>query len=93
VPQFEDAAFALKKDEVGQPFETQFGWHIVRVDERRERAAPKYDAVKDRVRAAMIHQKAQQLATQLRGKAKIEYFDPEIRKSLEGEQAAGGAKK
>jgi peptidyl-prolyl cis-trans isomerase C len=92
VPQFEDAAFALKKDEVGQPFETQFGWHIIKLDERREQAAPKFDAVKDRIRAAMIHQKAQQLATQLRGKAKIEYLDPEIKKSVEGE-AAGAAKK
>jgi peptidyl-prolyl cis-trans isomerase C len=93
VPQFEAAAFALKKGEVGQPFETQFGWHIVRLDERRERAAPTFEAVKDRIRAAMMHQKAQQLATQLRGKANIEYLDPEIKKSVETEQTAGTAKK
>ena len=34
VPQFEEAAFKLKKGEVGEPFESQFGWHIVRVDDR-----------------------------------------------------------
>jgi peptidyl-prolyl cis-trans isomerase C len=44
VPQFEEAAFKLKKGEVSEPFETQFGWHLVRVDERRRRAAACLDA-------------------------------------------------
>ena len=50
VPQFEEAAFKLKKGEVSEPFETQFGWHIIKVDDRRQRAAPAFEAVKDRVR-------------------------------------------
>jgi len=86
VPQFEEAAFKLKKGEVGEPFETQFGWHIIKVDDRRQSAAPTFEAVKDRVRAAMIHQKAQQVAAGLRGKAQIEYVDPEIKKSVEQER-------
>jgi peptidyl-prolyl cis-trans isomerase C len=91
IPQFEEAAFALKKGEVSQPVETQFGWHILRVDERRQRPTPPFDAVKDRIRAAMIHQKAQEIAADLRGKAQIEYIDSEIKKSVE-EERAGGAK-
>jgi peptidyl-prolyl cis-trans isomerase C len=86
VPQFEEAAFKLKPGEVGEPFETQFGWHIVKVDERRQRTAPAFDDVKDRVRASMIHQKAQQIAGELRGKAQIEYIDPDIRKSVESDR-------
>jgi len=86
VPQFEEAAFKLKPGEVGEPFETQFGWHIVKVDERRQRTAPAFDDVKDRVRASMIHQKAQQIASELRGKAQIEYIDPDIRKSVESDR-------
>jgi peptidyl-prolyl cis-trans isomerase C len=86
VPQFEEAAFKLKPGEVGEPFETQFGWHIVKVDERRHRTAPAFDDVKDRVRASMIHQKAQQIAGELRGKAQIEYIDPDIRKSVESDR-------
>jgi peptidyl-prolyl cis-trans isomerase C len=86
VPQFEEAAFKLKSGEVGEPFETQFGWHIVKVDERRSRSAPAFGDVKDRVRASMIHQKAQQIAGELRGKAQIEYIDPDIRKSLESDR-------
>jgi peptidyl-prolyl cis-trans isomerase C len=86
VPQFEEAAFKLKKGEVSDPVESQFGWHIIRVDDRRQRAAPAFETVKDRVVASMIHKKAQQIATDLRGKAQIEYIDPEIKRSMESER-------
>ena len=92
VPQFEEAAFRLKKGEVGEPFESQFGWHIVRVDDRRQSAAPPFETVKDRVVASMIHQKAQQIATDLRRKARIEYIDPEIKRSMESERAGARPK-
>jgi peptidyl-prolyl cis-trans isomerase C len=92
VPQFEEVAFRLKKGEVGEPFESQFGWHIVRVDDRRQSAAPPFEAVKDRVVASMIHQKAQQIATDLRRKAQIEYIDPEIKRSMESERAGARPK-
>src|SRR5262245_3057121 len=86
VPQFEEAAFRLKKGEVSEPFESQFGWHIVRLDDRRRRSAPAFEAVKERVVASMIHRKAQQVAADLRGKAQIEYIDPELKRSLESER-------
>jgi peptidyl-prolyl cis-trans isomerase C len=92
VPQFEEAAFKLQKGEVSEPFQSQFGWHIVRVDERRQRAAPPFEAVKDRLVAAMIHKKAQQIAGDLRGKAQIEYIDPEIKSSVENERAGARPK-
>src|SRR5262249_53200619 len=86
VPQFEEVAFNLKRGEVGQPFESQFGWHIVRVDDRRPRVAPSFEAVKDRVMASMIHRKAQQIAADLRGKAQSEYIDPEIKRSVDSDR-------
>jgi peptidyl-prolyl cis-trans isomerase C len=91
VPQFEEAAFKLNKGEVSEPFQTQFGWHIVKVDDRREQPAPSFEAVKERVRAAIIHRKAEETAAELRKQAAIEYVDPEIKKSVDEE--AGGAKK
>jgi peptidyl-prolyl cis-trans isomerase C len=90
VPQFEEAAFRLKVGEISEPFLTQFGWHIIRVDELRERPAPAFDAVKDRIKAAIIHQKAQEIAANLRKKAQIEYIDPEIGKSLDKGRAQPG---
>jgi peptidyl-prolyl cis-trans isomerase C len=92
VPQFEEVAFKLKKGEVGQPFESQFGWHIVRVDDRRQRSAPAFEAVKERVVAAMIHNKAQQIAADLRGKAQIEYIDAEIKRSVESDRSGAPPK-
>ena len=49
VPEFEEAAFKLKKGEVSEPVESQFGWHIIKVDDRRQRAPPSFEAVKDRI--------------------------------------------
>jgi peptidyl-prolyl cis-trans isomerase C len=92
VPQFEEAAFKLRKGEVGEPFQSQFGWHIVRVDERRQRPAPRFEAVKDRVVADMIHKKAQQIAGDLRGKAQIEYIDPEIKSAIDKERSGSRPK-
>jgi peptidyl-prolyl cis-trans isomerase C len=92
VPQFEEAAFRLKKGEVGEPFQSQFGWHIVRVDDRRQRSAPSFEAVKDRVLATLIHRKAQQIAGDLRGKAQIEYIDPEIKSAAEKDRAGARPK-
>ena len=83
VPQFEEAAFKLQKGEVSQPFETQFGWHILKVDDRRAGQVASFDAVKDRIVGAIIHQKAQQVAGDLRAKAKIEYIDPNMQTPLD----------
>lgn len=86
VPQFEEEAFRLKKGEISEPFATQFGWHILKVDDRRQRAVATFDDVKDRIRAGMIHQKAQQIAGELRSKAQIEYVDPELKKAAESDR-------
>lgn len=83
VPQFEEAAFKLQKGEVSQPFETQFGWHIIKVDDKRTGQAVPFDAVKERIVGAIIHQKAQQVAGDLRAKAKIEYIDPNMQTPLD----------
>ncbi|MBO0739939.1 MAG: peptidylprolyl isomerase [Hyphomicrobiaceae bacterium] len=93
VPQFEEVAFRLKKGEISEPFESQFGWHIVLLDDRRQRSAPAFEAVKERVVASMIHKKAQQVAADLRGKAQIEYIDPELKRSLESERSGARPKR
>jgi peptidyl-prolyl cis-trans isomerase C len=92
VPQFEEAAFKLGKGEVGEPFQSQFGWHIVRVDDRRQRLVPRFEAIKERMVADMIHKKAQQIAGDLRGKAQIEYIDPEIKSAIEQERSGSRPK-
>jgi peptidyl-prolyl cis-trans isomerase C len=83
VPEFEQAAFGLKAGELSKPVKSQFGWHIIKVEDRRQKKPPTFEEVKDRLLGSMAQNKAQEIATNLRGKATIEYVDPEIRKQAE----------
>lgn len=83
VPAFEQAAFALKKGEVSDPVKSQFGWHLIKVEDRRQKPPPSFEDVKDRILASMIHQRAQAVAAKLREEAKIEYIDEAIKKEVE----------
>lgn len=83
VPQFEEAAFALQKGQVSKPVQSQFGWHVIKVEDRRQKPPPSFDEVKDRLIGSMVQSKAQNIAGELRVKAKIDYVDPEIKKMAE----------
>ncbi|WP_045834844.1 peptidylprolyl isomerase [Hyphomicrobium sp. 99] len=87
VPQFEEIVFKLKKGEVSDPVKTQFGWHLVKLEDRRTKQPPAFDIVKDRIVQSLLLQKAQQTAVGLRGKAKIEIVDPEIKKTVDARNA------
>lgn len=85
VPVFEEAAFRLKAGEVSEIVRSQFGWHILKVEDRRTKGAPPFDSIKERLIASMIHRKAQEAAAELRGKAKLEYIDPDIKAQVDRE--------
>src|SRR6185312_14207704 len=87
VPQFEDVVFKLKKGEVSEPVKTQFGWHLIKLEDRRMKQPPAFEIVKDRIMQSMLLQKAQKSATELRASAKIEVVDPEIKKSVDDRNA------
>ncbi len=50
VPEFAKAAFALKVGEVSAPVKTDFGWHIIEVEDRRKSTPPTFDQMKDALR-------------------------------------------
>ena len=72
VPEFAEAAFKLDKGQISDPVKSQFGWHIIKLEDKRTKEFPPYEAVKDQV-ARYVAQKAQtDLILQLRQAAKIE---------------------
>jgi peptidyl-prolyl cis-trans isomerase C len=93
VPQFEEAAYRLKKGEVSPPIKSQFGFHLIKLEDRRDKKLPTFDEVKEKILNSMIQKKAQEVAVALRTKAKIEYIDPEVKKLAEEQEKAVAAQK
>jgi peptidyl-prolyl cis-trans isomerase C len=93
VPVFEETAFKLEKGAVSAPVQSQFGWHIIKLDDKRTQAAPPFDAVKERIVQSLIGQKAQAVATDLRAKAKVEILDAELNKAINAIKPADAPKK
>ncbi len=79
VPEFSKAAFALKKGEVSKPVKTDFGWHVIKVEDRKMGAAQPYDQVKGAIKNVLVRKKVQQKLADLRKVAKVEVVDPDLK--------------
>ena len=72
VKEFSDAMVALKKGEVSAPVQSQFGFHIIRLDDVREAQLPKLEDVKPQITQQLQQQRMTAFQQQLRDKAKVE---------------------
>ncbi|MFM9975164.1 MAG: peptidylprolyl isomerase [Beijerinckiaceae bacterium] len=72
VPEFAEAAFKLEKGGVSEIVKTQFGFHIIKVDDKRDKAPPPFDSVKDQLKTYLMQKAQQDFVLKLREGAKIE---------------------
>ena len=76
VPEFADAAFKLKKGEyTDAPVKTQFGYHVIKLEDRRMKPPPTYEEAKGQVLQIMQRELVEQKVKEMRGGAKIEEFN------------------
>lgn len=84
VKPFEDAAFSLKVgDYTKKPIESPFGWHIIKVEDRREKQPPALDDVKDALRNLIARDRYREVIGGLRDKMDIKYPDENVAKLMQ----------
>ena len=75
VPAFSDAAFKLAAGETSPPVQTQFGWHVIRVEDRRNRPIPPFDQVRDQIFQLLISEAQRDIYDEMRAKASVDLVD------------------
>jgi peptidyl-prolyl cis-trans isomerase C len=75
VPEFAEVAFKLDAGKISDPVKSQFGWHIIKVEEKRLKPFPPYDAVKDQISQYVARKSQSDFILKLREGAKVERMD------------------
>jgi peptidyl-prolyl cis-trans isomerase C len=92
VPEFADAAFKLQVGQISDPVKTEFGWHIIKLEDKRNRPIPEFDKVKDQLENMVARKALSEQVAKLRADAKIERLEPPPAAAPDAEAAGKAAK-
>ena len=84
VPEFEEAAFAMEKGSYSKvPTKTQFGFHVIKVEDKRDAAPPAYEQVAQQIRQLVMRDKYLAIIEKAKAEQKVEILDEALRKGYE----------
>ena len=75
VPEFATTAFETGAGKISGPIKTQFGWHVLKVEDKRKKPAPAFDEVKSQIETFVVRKAQAELVQKLRAEATIERLD------------------
>jgi peptidyl-prolyl cis-trans isomerase C len=75
VPEFADVAFKMYPGQLSNPVKTQFGWHIIKVEDKRIRPTPTFEQVKPQIENYVAHRAQAEMVENLRKSATVERLD------------------
>lgn len=77
VPEFAEAAFDLDKGEISEPVKSAFGWHIIKLQDRRKLPVPTLEDARPQIEQQLAAEANQEFILDLLKKANIKYYSPE----------------
>lgn len=92
VAPFSEAAFKLEPKQISDPVKTDFGWHIIEVEEKRDRPVPSFDELKPQVESYLTRQSQQKVIEDIRKQANVQRLDKPAGGAAPAAPAAAPAK-